>query len=241
MEVAPTSKEQYVKIKNNIIYKLYLGYSEVDLITFSSICNIETEELLMDSIHYNYFKDLKDEKLRRNGRKLCAASPAEIERRFLSLSTGYNPKKVQMLTSVDSKLLIVGNDYLKGLKYGVVVAHIFSRGEEPLSLAYAPVSFEGDYDFDHQMLVRKRWFVLGAFTIVVGGMGFLVWFFLFCSKRQADRSLRREVERDGIALRSMKNTETSSRDTSMASNTVPSVPDMPSSDEDDNDGNDNAK
>ena len=48
----------------------------------------------------------------------------------------------------NNKLLIRGNGHLKHLKSAVVMADIIVDGGEPIHLAYAPVNFEENFDFD---------------------------------------------------------------------------------------------
>ena len=92
------------------------------------------------------FLDKMNKKYHKGGkrRSLCLSSLEEEDKRFLRLNAGpaaSNKKKMQMLTSVESSIILEDNESVKGLRYAVVVAHIFKSGYEPVSLAYAPVNF----------------------------------------------------------------------------------------------------
>jgi hypothetical protein len=123
----------------------------------------------------------------------------------------------------NNSVIIRGHD-IKDLQNAVVVAHIRQEGKAPLRLAYSPVSFEDSFDFDRMHSRHKFAYVFACLVLTVAFFAFLIWYFIRWSKAKAQMDLEAEVNRKGIAMRSMPTTSNASssassfQDTSQSSN-----------------------
>lgn len=162
---------QFTEVTSGILYKLYLGYDEHSIQMFASLCQLEAAEQ-------------SDKEKRGGGRRLVANSG----RRSTATPVGRHPSSVQSPSrsgSLPSGVTVFSaaapevyvdakEDSLKGLKYAVVMAHIFREGEEPVSLAYPPVTF------DNQVLSHSNSGTLSSTKsfIYFAGLLFLAIFFM---------------------------------------------------------------
>ena len=48
----------------------------------------------------------------------------------------------------NSSVIVEGNDVFRNLKNAVIMAHVYTKGAEPTTLVYAPVSFDEVFDYD---------------------------------------------------------------------------------------------
>ena len=116
----------------------------------------------------------------------------------------------------NNKLLIRGNGHLKHLKSAVVMADIIVDGGEPIHLAYAPVNFEENFDFDGKEAMMQRLFIFGGIVVVFAFMGSLVWYFLKVSRGNAQKDFETQISSRGIPMSDITS-QSSSRNTQQSS------------------------
>ena len=74
------------------------------------------------------------------------------------------------------------------MRTAVVMAHILQEGAEPITLAYAPVKFEDDVDYDSKELRSKRIILFVSFVSIIGLFGGLT----YCMLRWTKSSIQKE-------------------------------------------------
>ena len=88
----------------DVSYTLYLGYADSTVEMFSSLCMLEATDAFQEKQH---------------NLRLLQDSIPEVELQRVS-------PDIKMLTSgASTNVTIRGNDALRGVKFGVVLAHIF--------------------------------------------------------------------------------------------------------------------
>lgn len=121
-------------MEKGVIYKLYLGYDDDTIDTFSSLCQMEAHK---DGVPID-----GGDRLRR------LLKGDESEHFLLEERDTKGTKKYKVLTIYDNnQVTIKGGGFAKGLANAVVIAYIYDKDDmenkgKPHIFSYAPVSFE---------------------------------------------------------------------------------------------------
>ena len=92
------------------------------------------------------------------------------------------------------------------------MADIIVDGGEPIHLAYAPVNFEENFDFDGKEARMQNLFIFGGIVVVFAFMASLVWYFLKVSRGNAQKDFETQVSSRGIPMSDITS-QSSSRNT----------------------------
>jgi hypothetical protein len=158
----PADDRTYSPVASDIEYQLYLGFADSTIQMFSSLCLLEAADAY--------------EKNQHNLRQLQSQNPAA---KFEQVSPGIFVVKS---FGASTNVTIRGNNVLRGLKFGVVLAHIFRQNEGQIGLAYAPVGFDQAFDFDAILTSGKRIHIFVALASAIIFFAFLAWCCLAWSK-----------------------------------------------------------
>ena len=100
-----------------------------------------------------------------------------------------------------------GNDIFKNLRNAVVMAHVYRKNAEPLTLVYAPVGFDQVFDYDTQLQRRKFIHILLSVLVVIVVFGLVTYLILNFSKyksqknfEQSHKDYENKVRTHGIVM-----------------------------------------